>query len=946
MKFSVGIRHFVLTAVCYLGLSLAVSAQGVGAIGGIVTDESGAVLPGATVTLSSSGLIGGNQVTISDSQGKYQFTRLVAGRYAVSAELQGFRTVMVKDVDVSADRTSRADLRMVIGTVSETVTVSGQAPLLDTSSAAQQTVMSRDVLDTVPTGADIYSIARLAPAITVSKIDVGGKEMIAQSTLYVHGSTNQENEVQMDGMSVSHYSSGTGGSVNYYLDSAQAEEMNYLVGSTSAERAVGGVITNVVTKTGTNALRVSGMYSGTSQSFQANNLTPQLRTQLLAGVPAAALAANPNIVPGGEIALLFDSALGVTGPAIRDRLWFFGHTKLGKSNQYKVGSYNSDGTQLLSDNTLLDYLLKGSWAVTPKTQFHYFWTWQLKGRYHVAGGPTVTQFFDTRASAYNPSDNTINAARWTTVLSPKMVVEASGITMNGQTDTLPQKDVQIGEIPRFDSITRTNTVAAATYSYNNGWRAHAQASLTYYAGPHNLKLGWQMYQTRSVGGGWSVYTPEGYGLRAVFRNGVPDSVNTYNTPTKSVERSRDHGVYLQDNWRPMNKLTLNLGVRFQTGHGWIDTPLCQEATPFIAGQCFDHPTGVPLWKNVVPRASAIYDVFGNGRTAVKVSANRYLIPLGVTVIGRLDPISLQNDTRSWTDRNRDLIPQFDELGPSTGFNLGTTNRYVDHLRQPIVNELSTEFQQQLPGQVVVSAGYYYRGHRDMIGSTNVAVPRESYTPITVTEVVSGRRVTVYNQDPATLGKFDVVWSNQPEQDRNFHGVDLTIRKSMARRWMMMGSASWGKSDIDIAGTVDLNNPNFTFRRGPESNERPFFLKVSSAYQAPLGVTVAANFQHYLGLPETTTVQVTSATVRLTQVNQTLVVDPVGTIRQPDVSLLDLNVQRPFTLGKMRLDPRIDVFNLLNSSGITSYVAQLGPSYGRAIEVIGGRLIKFGVNFNF
>jgi hypothetical protein len=85
--------------------------------------------------------------------------------------------------------------------------------------------------------------------------------------------------------------------------------------------------------------------------------------------------------------------------------------------------------------------------------------------------------------------------------------------------SLPQKDVQIGEIPRFDSITRTNTVAAATYSYNNGWRAHAQASLTYYAGPHNLKLGWQMYQTRSVGGGWSVYTPEGYGLRAVFRNG-------------------------------------------------------------------------------------------------------------------------------------------------------------------------------------------------------------------------------------------------------------------------------------------------------------------------------------------------------------------------------------------------------------------------------------------
>jgi hypothetical protein len=939
-------RRLVLTSLCWIALSLPAMAQGVGAISGVVKDASGGVLPGTTVTLSSPGRIGGSQETVSDEQGNYQFSRLVPGSYAVGGALQGFTSVRVTGIMVSADRTSRADLVMVVGAINETITVSGTAPLLDTSSAAQQTVLSREVLDTVPTGVDIYSIARLAPAVTVSKIDVGGKEMIAQSTLYVHGSTNQENEVQMDGLSVSHYSTGTGGSVNYYLDSAQAEEMNYVVGSTSAERAVGGVITNVVTKTGTNQFRFSGMYSGTSQRWQSNNLTTELRDQLLAGVPAAALAANPNIVPGGEIALLFDSAVGVSGPIIRDHLWFFGHSKLGKSNQYKVGSYNADGTQLLSDNTLLDYLGKASWAITPRTQFHYLWTWQLKGRYHVAGGPTVTQFFDSRASAYNPSDNTINSARWTTILNQKMVIEASGITMNGQTDTLPQKDVSVGDIPRFDSITRTNTVAAATYSYNNGWRAQAQASATTTLGGHDIKTGWQMYQTRSVFGGWSVYTPEGYGLRAVFRNGVPDSVNTYNAPTKSIRRSRDHGLYIQDNWKAAQKLTLNLGLRFQTGYGWLDEPLCQQATPFIAGQCFDHPPGVPHWKNWVPRASAIYDVFGDGRSAIKVSANRYLIPLGITVIERLDPISLQSDTRSWTDRNGDRVPQLDELGPSTGFNLGTTNRYADGLRQPIVNEYSTEFQQQLPGQVVLSLGYYYRGHRDMIGSTNLAVPRESYTPLDVTEVVSGRQVTVYNQSPATLGKFDVLWSNQKEQNRNFHGVDLTVRKLMANHWMVMGSASWGKSDVDTTGTADVNNPNFQFRRGPESNERPFFAKISAAYEAPLGITAAANIQHYVGLPETTTVQVTSATVRLTQVNQVLTVEPVGTRRQPDVTLVDLNLRRRIRLGKISLDPRVDVFNLFNTSGITSYVSQLGPSYGRAIEVIGGRLIKFGVNFDF
>ena len=925
---------------------LPAAAQGVGAISGSVLDDQRSVLPGATVTLASPGLIGGSQTTVSDAQGGYQFSRLVPGRYSVTAELPGFSTVVVQGIDVSADRTSRADLLMAVGTLNETITVSGQVPLLDTASGVQQTVMSRKVLDAIPTGGDIYSIARLAPAITVSKIDVGGKEMLAQSTLYVHGSTNQENEVQMDGLSVSHYSTGTGGSVNYYLDSSQAEEMNYLVGSTSAERAAGGVITNVVTKTGSNTLRMSGMYSGTSQALQSDNLTPELRTQLLAGVPAAALAANPDIVPGGEIDLLFDSSVGVSGPVIKAKLWFFGHTKFGKSNQFKVGSYNADGTQLLSDNTLLDYLAKASWAVTPRSQLHYLYTWQLKGRYHVAGGPNVTQFFDSRASAYNPSDNIINSVRWTTVITPKMVLEASGVSMNGQTDTLPQPEVKIGDIPRFDSVARTNTVAAATYNYNNGWRAHAQASVTYDAGSHNLKAGYQLYQTKFVGGGWSVYTPEGYGLRAVFRNGVPDSVNTYNTPTTSVERSRDHGAYIQDSWRAMSRLTVNAGLRFQTGYGWVDEPLCQKETPFIAGRCFDAPKGVPHWRNWAPRLAAIYDVFGDGKTAVKVSANRYLIPLGITVVQRVDPISLQSDTRAWTDRNGDLIPQISELGPSTGFNLGTTNRYAEGLRQPIVNELSSELQQQLPGQVVVSLGYYYRGHRNMIGSANMAVPRSGYTPLSVTEVVSGRAVTVYNQDPATLGKFDVLWSNQPEQNRNFHGVDLTIRKLMANHWMIMGSASWGSSDIDTAGTVDLNNPNFQFRRGPESNERPFFMKASAVYEAPFGISIAGNVQHYLGLPETTTVLVTSATVRLTQVSQTLTVDPVGTKRQPDVTLVDLNFMRPFHLGKLRLDPRVDIFNLLNSSGITSYVPQLGPTYGRAIEVIGGRLIKFGVNFDF
>src|SRR5438128_3818742 len=165
MRSRPAVRAAGLATALVLGGSLPAVAQGVGAIGGVVADESGAVLPGATVTLSSPGTIGGNQTTVSDAQGAYQFTRLVPGRYSVKAELQGFRATIQENIDVNADKTSRADLKLAIGAVEEGITVKGEAPLLDTTSALNQTVMAREALDALPTANDLWSIARLAPSV-------------------------------------------------------------------------------------------------------------------------------------------------------------------------------------------------------------------------------------------------------------------------------------------------------------------------------------------------------------------------------------------------------------------------------------------------------------------------------------------------------------------------------------------------------------------------------------------------------------------------------------------------------------------------------------------------------------------------------------------------------------------------------------------------------------
>src|SRR5262249_14938341 len=192
----------VLAVLVVVSMPLAARAQGVGAIGGTVTDESGAVLPGVTLTLVSPGVIGSGQTVVSDARGNYEFGRLVPARYSVKAELSGFRAAVQENIDVNADRTSRADLKLSVGAVEETVTVSGSAPLLDTTSALKQTTLSRSTLDSMPTAVDLWSIAQLVPSVQQTVLDVGGRNSFDQGRLFVHGSLQKEMGYYFDGLDI------------------------------------------------------------------------------------------------------------------------------------------------------------------------------------------------------------------------------------------------------------------------------------------------------------------------------------------------------------------------------------------------------------------------------------------------------------------------------------------------------------------------------------------------------------------------------------------------------------------------------------------------------------------------------------------------------------------------------------------------------------------------
>jgi hypothetical protein len=952
-------RSVVFAASIWLGLSVPALAQGVGAIGGTVTDPSGAILPGVTLTLTSPGLIGSGKTTLTDGQGAYEFTRLVPGQYSVKAELQGFKTAIQTDISVNADRTARADVKLAIGSVEESVKVEGLTPLLDTTSALEQTELTRQFLDTVPTGHDVWSITGLAPAVINSSIDVGGRGMPDGSNVLVHGSLPRDQGYLVDGFDVT---SPQESSANLFFDTFVAQEINVQAGQTPAEQPKSGVLMNMITKTGTNRFSGSAMFEGTNSSLESDNVSgnPTLRAQLLNGVPAKALAANPNLIPGSSLLHLFDSAATIGGPIVKDRLWFFASTRYGATYRHDVGDYNADGSQLLDDNTLTNLFGKVSWAATRNSQLHSLITWERKFQGHTNDANT-TQFTDEQSTKRNDARVWVGTERWTQVLSPKLLLDLGGAWQAQQNDKPPQPGVLPGTLPKFDSVTQTVTQASPTYSLpTNGYKQQFRASMTYVAGAHEVKAGYQWVRSERD----TAFQSIDGGLQAIYANGVPTQVKTFNTPTGDNYFNLNNAVFIQDKWRATRQLTLNLGLRAEHEHERINdgvSQVCQQANAYIASVCFPAIDGVPNWNFVSPRFSAIYDVFNDGRTALKFTANRYkLSQVGLTDL--VNPIRLTNDTRPWTvcapgqtsgcDLNGDLIPQVNELGPSTGYNLGTTNHIDPNVKVPHQQEIAAEIEQQLRGQLVFSAGYHYRGRRDIIGAANLAVPTSGYTPITATEVNSGRQVTVYNQDLTTKGQFNTLYTNRPELNDSYHGVDFVIQKRMSNHWMLMASLTVEKTDDDIntnnngQNTADLNNPNFQFRRGPASTDTPVFYKINGAYELPYGLRVAADNTFYRGAPTLTTVQVTSQTFKLTQGNQTIAVTPFGTTRLPNINTVNVNIARTFKVGQARIEPQVSVFNLFNTGAITSEVTLLGPSYGNAVTILGSRLIKFGANITF
>jgi hypothetical protein len=956
------VLRVVVCALCILTAGIAHAQVQTGSIAGTITDSSNGVLPGVTATLTGERLIGGAATQVTDATGAYRFDRLPPGAYVVKFELQGFKSITRDDIRISASFTATVNAKLEVGNMTESITVTGESPTVDTKSNLQQTVMNQDILEGVPSGRDPWSIAKIIPGVQVSTYDVGGTQSIQQSSLSSHGSSTNDVSYNIDGATVN-WPGGGGGATMLYYDQGMFEEVNYMTSAIPAEVMVGGVSINMVTKDAGNKWRGDTRYNFSTGCLTSSAPQPGCleSDNVQKGKDDGTL---PSTFLGNPTKTTYDFNIAGGGAIVKDRLWVNGSIRRWIVDKL-VAAKNPDGTQAIDDNVLKNYSGKAVFSASSNQKLAASYNWNNKIRGHRRDGtfqaPDIASLVQT-----NPAFS--SQIKYTGIKN-KTVFESSFSVMNGQTNYSYQPDTPANAVRMEDATLNISNFAAqrheeqpnSRYQFDNT----VSQSLTGFGGDHLLKAGVQ-FGRLSYESDYDVQN----NIYLLYSNGVPTSVREWNTPTISKNVDKMIGLFVQDNWSVGRHLTLNLGLRFDHNEGILP----EQSNPqrvYVGPQSLAEST--PVKQNLfVWRSGLSYDPAGDGQTAVKASYSRYGLQVGIDRVTNVNPFTAASQTCPWTDPNKDGIAQTSEYGTSCSGFPGLTVKYAgdNGPRWPYSDEVTAGVERQVMKDMRVGAMFYYRTNRDQLGLRNTAVPASAYTAFTVTvpngpggTVASPKptTVTVYNLQPAFNGLQNNVIDNQPYLDTVYKGIEFTASKRFSKRWQMVTGLTIGKNTGGLNGTGgqslgagnDLNDPNFlTYSNGIVGNDSDLAFRLSGSYRLPYDVSLAATLVSNRGYPFVSNYSVsralaTAAGVALTRASQNVLLSPRGDERLNAVNLVDLRISRAFRFDqKRKIEPQIDIFNLTNSNVADATNAAVGGTYLVPQSIVAPRIIRVGFSINF
>jgi len=920
------------------------------AIAGSVKDTTGAVLPGVTVEASSPALIEKTRAVVTDSAGAYKIVDLRPGVYSITFSLAGFTTVVRPGLELPANFTAPMNAELKVGALEETLTVVGGSPVVDVQSASRQDSLTREAIDALPTGRNFQTAGAVIPSVSMGKFDVGGNSaMQTGNVLMAAGSQAGDTTEEVDGMGINS-SLSSGSNVPVYMNDEAYEEHVYTLIGGAADTQTPGVKINLIPKIGGNEFHGSGFGLFANSSFQATNIT-------------AAEAAAQGVLSAARLDKVWDYNGSLGGRLIRDRLWFFESVRDWGYNNFAPNAVLANGSQAVDDNHLQAFNNRLTWQADPKNKitaaYDKFPKW--RGHRNIETGT-----FDPAATYIQRVPLAYNAqVKWTSPITPKLLVE-SGASMNyyhyylGYQDGLaPTAASPLGVISQVD-LNTNRTYDAARNTLDN-WFAHyyVVSSATYVSGSHALKIGEQ------YGWGW-INTGQGANgdLFEQFRGvpgagGVPTQVTVYNSPvTSHVDLNADLGLYAQDSWT-LKRLTLNPGIRFD----YLNESIPAQTAPagrFVPARSFPAIPNLPKWSDWSPRFGAAYDVFGNGKTAIKGSVGKYVQRDATAFASKYNPLTLSTDTRTWSGAvDAQGLPT--GLGPSQNsrFGLVADQSPSPDIKRPYQVVYNIGIQQEIMPRTALSANWFRREYKNNTTTQNTLVPFDAYqteyTPVTIPDPRgTGDPITVYNLNRAFLGLSKNLDYTSATNSRTFTGYDLTLNRRMANGANFAGGMAIGHF---IAVTCDVADPNLLRFCDQSQFSIPWYpvFKLNGQYPLPFGFRLSGVFQSAVGYSDATfglhdigeTYLVTKAIIpTLVQTSQTVTLDPPGKFSYPRNNLLDLGVARTFKHGNVRLTPQLNVFNVLNANTVQSEVTAYGPNFGFVNTNLAGRLLRLQMQVHF
>jgi hypothetical protein len=720
------------------------------------------VLPGVTVEASSPALIEKTRATVTSGSGTYSILALRPGTYTVKFELPGFGTVIREGIELTSDFTATINVDLKVGALEETLTVTGESPIVDTQSITQRVVMTQEVRDALPTGRNIQAVGIMIPGTAIAQggggalsRDVGGSGNLQQSPLQYRGSGDTVQTIE--GIRLNNLCA-QGAYSGVYWNDASFEEFSYVTGADTTEMGQGGMRVNMVPRDGGNSFRGTAVFNYAGEGFGSDNCgSPGIGQPCTRSNLSGSKTFNPNntISNVDVIQNIWDVNPSFGGPIVRNKVWFnYSFRHLG-STKTKTDAYadlnpspfiytpdvNNPG---VDDGHIVSNAGRVSWQISSKDKVSMYHDNQRKYRNHWGIAATIPP---EAAGVQVTPTSFVNVTKWTRTHTNNLLLEAGFGMYNQEYTELYQPSVVGHDNKVWDEDAIRNSRVYNVLDQSNNRQANAwpnpadhfsvlrtfMGAASYVVGSHSLRGGATL-----TNGDWRLLTMWTGDMQPITYNaGRPVSATLRLPSDRSNGIKRDLGIYIQDRWS-LGRITVNAGLRYDQfiGETRESTVLpSRHGAGATFGDCSDGQwdpgelcTGeVQNWKDISPRVGFAMDVFGNGRTAIKASWARYVAGQQIAFANQVNPIGAltASDVRPWTDVDGNGLPldangsiQFNELAnsPSTStfgqLTVPTTQYSPDLLRgwgkRGYNNEATFAMQHQLADRVSVNGGYYRR----------------------------------------------------------------------------------------------------------------------------------------------------------------------------------------------------------------------------------------------